>query len=260
VIAIAIMHAAFAPGREAVLARCLERSGLGLAWVGRRRLHVEYDEVGRGVWPVARDCWQWACEDAEDSAHWCIVLNDDSLPCEHFVEVATAALRSRGSREPVCFYTNHERSSEALAAGQHWVTTPDGLVGVGAALHSSVVPEFLAFNERYVRQDVPFPDDARINLWAMATGRRIWTTIPSLVDHQLPDESLVGNLKFADRRPIVPPLDDMRGIDWSGDALHLGRKYRGSHWNLRKMLTDEGVRAHDAVRRMYALERETGAQ
>jgi hypothetical protein len=186
------------------------------------------DPERRGVWWNARRCWE---EGLKTSAEWIIVMNDDVLPCDDFLETAKRALATRSPRDPVCFYTNHKGATcEALADGG-WYTTVDGLVGVACALHRTTVAEFLEWHDKY-KNERDYPDDARINLFAMATGRLIHTTVPSLVEHKLPGESLVGNELDERRTAIVPPSATLATVDWTKEPVHFGKMYEDNAWDM----------------------------
>lgn len=214
-LAIYVMHVPGDAAREEALGALTARIE------GECDFVIMRDPERSGAWANARRCW---AAGVESGADWIVVLNDDALPCEGFVDVAKAALAARSPRDPVCFYTAHGKAAEVDCA---WYTTHDGLVGVGCALSSETVREFLAWEQDSLV--VPFTDDGRINLWAMATRRLVHTTVPSLVEHQLPAVSTVGNDGHEARTAVVPPGP---ARDWTAEPKHLGRQYVGNHWEL----------------------------
>jgi len=215
-LAIYVMHVPGDPAREEALGALTARIE------GDCEFHVMRDPERRGAWWNARRCWAAGLESGAD---WIVVLNDDALPCESFVDIVKAALVTRDPRDPVCFYTAHPKAAEVEGA---WYTTHDGLVGVGCALSNEAALEFLVWCGMHPGVS-NFTDDGRINLWAMATGRLIHTTVPSLVDHQLPDVSTVGNEGHEHRKPVVLPGP---ARDWASEPVHFGRQYHGNHWEL----------------------------
>jgi hypothetical protein len=241
-IAVYVMHVPGDSEREATLAKLRERVP-GCV--------VVRDPDRTGAWSTARKCWEAGVE----AADWVVVLNDDALPCEGFREVATAALAQRHPNDPVCFYVGRPDAVDVLADRLHWYTTHDDLVGVGCALHRSVIPEFLAWVDANPDVD-DFSDDGRLNLWAMATGRLIYTTLPALVDHQLPEASMVGSAvddSAGARVATVPSTPNMDRIDWSGPAKHLGRSRWSNHW---EMLHRVAFRSPELIERAYLVERQ----
>ena len=233
-LAIYVMHV---PGtREAEFAKLLERVPTAL---------VKRDPDRLGAWSTAKRCWQ---SGVASDADWIVVLNDDADPCPDFATVVEAALAARDPRDPVCFYAAHPKAADL---GARWYTTHDDLVGVGCALSREAAAEFLAWVDEHPKLG-DFSDDGRVNLWAIATGRRIHTTLPSLVDHQLPDESMVGTVEQHARRAVVPIADDAKALTWNHAPVHLGRARSGNHWELlhrlEKVTTEHIERAYEVER------------
>ncbi|WP_257462363.1 hypothetical protein [Archangium lipolyticum] len=215
-LAFTVMHAAFDPSRVE-LARRLEeklRESLGTGDV----LHVERDTVRRGVWNVASACWRWGIAQAGHGITHVVLLNDDAVPCAGFVEAVRAALAVR-PRHPVCFYANHETARLAYERGDAWWTSDDGLVGVTCALPVELARDFLEWEHASLVERPPpgLSDDGRLNVWAMAHQRRIWHA-RGLVDHAIPDESLIGNQGHEGRTSLTPlpaSEEEARAIDWT---------------------------------------------
>jgi hypothetical protein len=215
VMAFTLMHAAFDASRAGMLRRLEEalRAELGPS----DRLHVERDTVRRGVWSVASACWEWGIAQAAQGITHVVLLNDDAEPCPGFVEAVRRALAAR-PMHPVCFYSNHETALLAYEQGDAWWTSDDGLVGVTCALPVALARDFLAW-ERESLLERPFPgmpDDARLNIWAMAHERPIWHA-RGLVEHGAPAASLVGNDGHEGRRSLTPvpaTREEALAIDW----------------------------------------------
>jgi hypothetical protein len=221
-VAVYVMHVPGDPVRTAALEQL---------WRREPHADVVADPERKGAWATARRCWE---KGLANGADWIIVLNDDALPCEDFREVATKALAARSPNDPVCFFTALPDAVHLLAGIDHWYTTHDDFIGVGCALHRDVIPEFLAWVDANPGVN-DFTDDGRVNLWAMATRRLIYTTVPSLVDHQLPNQSMVGSRLDASDGPrlaTVPPMVGMDRVDWTGRVAHFGRSRGGNHWEL----------------------------
>lgn len=239
-----VMHAAFDDERHGALINLLERAPSS---------YVVRDYDRKGAWPVAKRCWEQGLHD--EATHIC-VLNDDALPCLHFEDVLANAI-SAVPNDILSLYTNHNKAKQVHAAGHHWYSTVDGLVGVGCVLPRYIAQRFLEW-EATCLNGKPITDDGKINLFAMCEGLRIFTTVPSLVDHQLPGSSLVGNEQDEHRRPVVPPESDMRSIEWTPFHVpFMGRQYRGNHWMLMTHLTEDAKKRYDAIAKAYAIERTT---
>jgi hypothetical protein len=249
-LAICIMHAAFEPQRHNTLAKLLRPLCPDVDTV----LHVEYDDHRNGAWATARKCWEWGIEAGVD---WIVVLNDDAVTCDNFVEQVREALAQRDERDPVCLYTAHPLAPEALRA--RWYTTHDDLVGVGCALSRDSAADFLAWVDANPGVS-DTSDDGRLNMWAMATARLIWTTVPSLVDHQLPDDTTVtwskdqgGGWNIPHARVAVVPPDTGVFLDGpTPPAPHFGRMRAGNHWELLHLSSEVNA---TLIERAYAVER-----
>ena len=231
---VAVMHVPGIAERAEALTKLLERVPTA---------NVFQDPDRNGAWWNARRCWEAGIESGAD---WIVVLNDDALPCKGFVEIARKALACRDHIDPVCFFANDAR---AVDLNEHWYRTTDGLVGVACALSREAATAFLCWHDENILQE--WTDDGMITLWAMATGRDIYSTVPSLAEHQLPASSLVGNESHTGRLATVPPPDDMHGIDWSGPVASLGRHFDNNHWELAFRVR----RGAWDIERMYEIER-----
>jgi hypothetical protein len=212
---VAVMHVPGIPERAAALSALLHRVPTA---------QVFQDPDRQGAWWNARRCWEAGIASGAD---WIVVMNDDALPCAGFLDVATRALATRDKDSPVCFYVATERAKGVTTP---WMTTHDAVLGVACALSREAAIDFLEWHDHALT--VPWTDDGRVALWAMATGRLVYTTLPGLVEHQLPASSLVGNESDDCRTAAVPPLEDMSGVDWTGPATHVGRHFNGNHWEL----------------------------
>lgn len=248
-LAVFIMHV---PGeREETLQRLLDELGPPPSNV---TLQITEDPDKQGPWWAAWRSWTAGTGREVD---WIILLNDDAEPCKHFFDAAEKALAARSKADPVCFYTCHVDASrvDAAAMGRaSWYTTHDDFVGVGCALSRDAAEEFLEWAEENDAALGDFSDDGRVNLWAMATGRRIHTTVPSLVDHQLPKETTVGSATddtAGARRAVVPPRDTW-DLEWNTKPVHLGRNRTGNHW---EMLFRVKSVTRELIERAYEVER-----
>lgn len=208
-VAICIMHAEFDPERRETLQKLLD--GIDATHACVKLVHVERDNVRKGAWPVARACW---LKGAESGATHVVLMNDDAEPCPRFTQALVKTLEAN-PKAIISYYVNDTRAEWPLEKGEHWYTTYDGLVGVTCGMPASLAADFIRFCDEAL---VPAPyltDDGRINLYAMATSRLIWHPVPGLVDHQLPDSSMVGNADHDYRRAAIPLDPNAADIDWS---------------------------------------------
>ena len=133
---------------------------------------------GAGVWDTARRAW--LAHGALATHH--LVVQDDAVPCARFRERVLGAIAARPAHV-VTLYTHRAREvAAARERGDAWAWGPDCAYGVASILPCEMIAPFLAWSEAHVRADYPH-DDNRLGLWARATGRGVWTTVPQLVDH-----------------------------------------------------------------------------
>lgn len=228
-LAFAIAHASFDATRRAHLPTIL-------AHLKGEVVKVIEDDVGVG----SLEPWEAAMRAAaaHDGVTHVVFLPDDALLHTGYVRQVYEVVRAAPDAI-VCGMVNSTHPG-ARSPG-YWTSD-------GCTLHSGVLPvalvhEALAWRERNLlnpsisHRSGGVAGDEGINLWAMATGRRILKPVPSLIDHA-PLVSLDGNehqdqAKTVHRQAVVPPDP---GASWSGVDFGLvpdiGRTYRGNHWRL----------------------------
>jgi hypothetical protein len=116
--------------------------------------------------------------------------------------------------------------------------------------------DFLEFCDNDLRSGSAVRDDDRINLFAMAHGLDVMCTLPGLVEHQLPNESLLGNAHHDSRTSLTPipqTAEEAAAIDWEGDILHIGKHYRDNYWWLTTELTTQAQVRYQAHRKAHEI-------
>lgn len=189
-----------------------------------RSTPVHYDQEGPPsgnadrVWRNARGGWQLHDPDAD----WHVLLQDDAVVCENFLKGLERALAFAPQDAVVSPYLGTGRNVairwEAMAgaaekAGASWVRSLKLMWGVCIALPVPLIPEMIAYADR--RHGVP--DDMRVAGWAERTGREVWYTWPSLVDH-LPVPSLTKH-RAVDRVARRFHSGSALDINWTVQAL-----------------------------------------
>lgn len=195
------------------------------------RTHVVESPTREGSWHTAERCWRAGL--ASDATH-IVVLNDDVLPVVDFDAHLTRAISVHPDK-PISLYTKHKLCPQPSETC--WHTSPNGMT-VAIVLPATLAREFLEWYETRFHAPRPqhrpkdpgvYPSDAMVDLFLMATDRFIYTTVPALVEHEAPDDSLLGNNGHPGRRALVtgdPPLD------WSQTPKALGPVFHGTHWHL----------------------------
>jgi hypothetical protein len=126
----------------------------------------------------------WALHDP--SCAWHVVLQDDALPVDGFLEAVPQALAHAGGTL-VSLYVGGGRPyplqvgaavANAKRAGRSWLESAQLLWGVAVAMPTPLVPEFQRWG---FRQEGVY--DKRLGRFAVTKGMRVRYTTPSLVDH-----------------------------------------------------------------------------
>jgi hypothetical protein len=134
------------------------------------------------AWTLAERCWMQGIE--RDTTYH-LVLQEDVMPCTNFEDEVIKALSAHVARHgpaPVGFYCTYPEAQTAQKAGDAWLETYDGAWGQAIALSNLDISEFLYWTRLNIPAEYKH-DDERIGLWSLLTGRRIFQTVPSLVDH-----------------------------------------------------------------------------
>lgn len=150
----------------------------------------------RSPWRTAQVCW--ACSTL-DFTHR-LVIQDDAIPCDGFVEKALAAIAAK-PESLVTFYVGRYPGQAARAV---LIGLDDGspLVDIGLTSWTPCValamptPLALSLAGQTERRHYPLAmcaDDAIVSLWRQDEGiAECWATVPSLVDHDSSIPSLMG--------------------------------------------------------------------
>lgn len=240
-IAVSIAHAGHIPERKPLLERLL--GSLGTGWSS---VHVESARAKPFVWSER----QWRAV-ADTDAEYGLFLNDDLVLCDKFGETLEAVVAAQPS-EIVSLYCSDSKAAHLMG---RWYTSRDGLIGNAYSMSTGILREFLAFRDLALRAGSVelLSEDQQINLFAMATGRKIWHTRPSLVEHDVSVASCYGNEGNSARTSVIPPWRAMNELDWSPrkSVPHLGRFFHGNHWGLLKHIHPERWATYDCFRKFY---------
>lgn len=178
---------------------------------------VAWAEDGEDVWANRRRALLLAREDEANPSSHHLIVQDDAILCDRFLEYASSAIKVAGPR-PVSFYCGTTRPydkvfertvNEATTAGLPWVASEGPLWGVAVAVPVEDIMDIIEFGDRLI--DVP-GDDIRMAAFYRGRAAKCWYTNPSLVDH-LDEESLIN--------PGVPERrarrfeQDPGEIDWT---------------------------------------------
>lgn len=227
-LSICIAHAAHRPERKDTLRRLMSSIELGpgdsLAIEDRPGTPREYLDR---QWEKAL-----AGDDTKPTPTHVVLLNDDVVPCENFIETLRAAIAARPG-EIIALTNHHEDAApQAKKRDLRWLVTADMLVGQAYVVPRGTLIEALSWGQKHLkweRRDLDpnhrlyLSEEHILITYALCHDRRIWHTIPALVDHAPEHEapSLFGHAGDWARRVIVPPRTPMP-TDWDTDAVVVG--------------------------------------
>lgn len=198
------------------------------------------DRAPPHVWAEQLLHWGLAVDDpgeSEEPVTHLVQLQDDVIPAPNFW-AAAAALVEAYPNELIGLETAHQ-TAPALAADPEdtvrIVTTSDGLIGVGWIMPIALVREFLAWRATQLQPGAveAITEDTLMGVWCLATGRRVFHPIPTIIDHDVSLESTYGNDAHANRRPLVR-WDNAAafGDAWDARELEAPNFWRGGRVRL----------------------------
>lgn len=239
-LALGIPHKPGDAARDASLARLL-------ATLQPLPLGVELKVFDRPCshWDWSGEMWTWACSLAKPDdtglTHF-LSLQDDAVVCDRFWEVLSAMIDAKPA-STICLQTVHPDVDRVRERA--WLTTSDGLIGVGYLLPIDRLGDFLDWRVSLrpsARESIT--EDTLLAAYHLRRDWTIWHPIPTPIDHDvsLPSTyAALGNDKHAHRRSpirIEGPVSDTllafyaahyaQGIGYSA-----GRFYRSTHHILR---------------------------
>jgi len=217
-VSVAVMHAPWDDRRKATV-DAQRRAIEGVP--GVTSFSVVEADPEQSIWHTAHRAWRAAL--ATGSTHH-LVLQDDIGLSTNFVQGLRRVLAVTPTR-PVGLFCVLKRVDEVRDAGWSFLPVRGGGWGAALVLPRPDVSVFLEWAAKHVHPNNPH-DDVRFNAWA-SYHRHVytWCTVPSLVEHMAPTDSLVGNNPPIDRTARWFPGHDFdaRTVDWElpppGEAI-----------------------------------------
>lgn len=154
--------------------------------------HVWMDHGYHGEWKNHLRAWKSA---RDSGKKWAVILQDDAVPVENFRKHVMDAVNHKPD-EMISLYvgTHRPRKQQVLDAVElaesqnaSWLVANTLMWGVGVVLPTSRIQEMLDKTAK-----IRLPYDQRLGAWAETTGRSVYYTWPSLVDHA--DEETVAHV------------------------------------------------------------------
>lgn len=203
--------------------------------------HVEQERMPNPEW--SERMWRWAVD--QDCTH-CLFLQDDVRVAPDF----WCALRAMLEAQPeaiIGLQTLHPIGVHLFKNdGKRWVTTSDGLVGIGYCWPREQLKDFLAWRSKALQPEafefsggkVNLSEDTMQGIYCLVHGKRILHPMPTIIDHDIALPSTYENDKHEARRSPVtwdrfPEVDVKTG--WEDDNIpHAGRFYEVSPFIARR--------------------------
>jgi hypothetical protein len=193
-------------------------------------------------WSWSESMWRWALE---TDADYHLFLQDDVTVAPNFWPALQAMLHAVPD-EIIGVEAAHPGGRTIARDGGRWYTTADMLIGPGYVMPRESLHAFLEWRKTSLARGAlqAIDEDTMIGVFALATRRRIWHPVPTIIDHDTSVASTYGHDNHKNRRPSVlwtdgdvcgwEPADLEEESWWMDDGAapppHLGRFYTHSHW------------------------------
>lgn len=164
------------------------------------------------VWRTVRQAWT-----APTPHSHRLVLQDDAVPCRDFCPAVDRIASLYPDRAVNLFVIRQAHADSALTRGVHLVPLPDWLYSVAILLPAAMGPDYVAWAEEQrrdgvLKDDVRLDDDHALKLYLRHLRRPMWGTVPCLVQHGAPADSLLGHSRRS-RTSDFFLGEDVSGLD-----------------------------------------------
>jgi len=198
----AIMHAPWARNRVPYvlnIKRELQRAHIPVT--------VVEDKKREGCWPTSRRA---RLAIAAGATHQ-LVVQDDMILCARFADLMADAVAANPAAI-ISFYCPYKKLMQAKGVSS-WGVMVGKAYTTALVMPVELAREFVAYGDRVVTDSKS--DDWRLCLFAESRGLKVWTTAPSLAQHAMPLESLMGHSSavLIRQAPWFDPAP--RRIDWT---------------------------------------------
>lgn len=147
---------------------------------------------GWGIWENAKKAWKLF----DPKANYHTVIQDDALICNNFCKKAEKVIKNselvfKNRPHLINFYYDRmlTPSNSEFIEHQGFIVRSRVHWAVAICLPVNLISEMIGFCDKL---DIP-TDDERITLYIKSKGLKVYFPIPSLVDHRIDTESLIGN-------------------------------------------------------------------
>lgn len=139
---------------------------------------IVYDRISN-VWDTCRRAW---LSQVSVGSEFTLVLQDDAIVCDNFIEKAEAILSSQSEDFVFSFYAGQllgSRIDQAIKHGQDFVTSGMIYNEIALCMRTEHIESMVAYCDE--RKAVT---DQEICNWCRVNRKKIYYPIPSLVDHR----------------------------------------------------------------------------
>ena len=175
-------------------------------------------------WSWAEKLWRWGYETGADHL---LQLQDDVIVDANFWPNLRAMLDAVPD-QVIGLESVHPACKMLHDAGNNWYTTSDGLIGVGYVIPREVLRVFLEWRATQLRPESykQVSEDTLIDMFCIATKRRVWHPVVTIIDHDTGLPSTYGNDDHTHRRPSLTTVRGDKPHGWDArNVPHLGRFY-----------------------------------
>lgn len=183
---------------------------------------VVYDAERAGPWANARRCWLAAPDDCTHR----LVLQDDAILCDGFMDVLHAAVEQR-PHHVVNLWSCWPFLLDASMQGISWVRSKARCSGLGLLMPRTWIDPFVAWREMYFDPAWTCCDGPLL-LWRLTENDGMHYTVPSLVQHRPEIVSVVNGRPNSEKERQSPYFADAgaRSINWDTPSLDMPGRWK----------------------------------
>lgn len=174
------------------------------------------EDGGKGYWGTARDAWLSA---PSDCTHF-LLLQDDVLPVLDLLLGLRVALEQR-PLDVVSLFSASRRLIRANAEGYAWAIGRSLSWSQGIVLPRQLIQPWIEWTDDNCRPTVK-SHDARLSAFLLIAEVPVLYTVPCLVEHDAPNDSLIGNNRSEVIRRVagIFPGEEWSALtqDWTAGA------------------------------------------
>ncbi len=169
-------------------------------------------DSGDGHWPTAKRAWR---AHRPGATHH-LVLQDDVIACRDFIPAVYRCI-DLAPLEVLSFFSFWKAGHELYARGSsHWLRQRQCAYAQAICLPVELIEMWLTWDQNNLRQD-RWTDDNRLGAFCYQYGLMVYTTVPSLVQHEAPSDSVIDKRMNNARRVSPYYIGDQSAldIDWT---------------------------------------------